>query len=142
MLFFRWIKKGSADLAAAKNKRLLYTNHGDPSDKCFWVFEKGARYEAGSRLRRDRVLVAFDFGDMGEEVIKNRENWIDFEDANFEGEAEHPRQIIVKSNEPGAYGVGADILGHLYVKEARLATQKEVAKSLNLNEKEVSKQSW
>ena len=41
-LFFRWIKKTSPDLAAAKNQKLVYSNNGKPSNKACWVTEQGA----------------------------------------------------------------------------------------------------
>lgn len=141
-IFFRWIKNSSPDLAAAKNKKLVYSNNGNFSNKACWIFEDGAAYKAGANIRKERTLVAFDFGSAGDEVIKNVENHIDFESPEFKGEAAHPRQVIVKSNEPGAYGVGGMIVGLIGVVNTRLATKKEVAKALDLNILEVTDQSW
>jgi hypothetical protein len=141
-LFFRWIKKTSPDLAAAKNKKLVYSNNGKPSNKACWISEAGAAYQPGATIRKERILVAFDFGSAGDTVIKNKENHLDFESEDFKGEAQHPYKIIVKSNEPGAYGVGGAILGHIGVVSTRLASVKEIAKALGLSEREVTAQSW
>jgi hypothetical protein len=141
-LFFRWIKKSSPDCQAAKNGKLVYSNNGKPSNKACWLAEEGSTYQAGTSIRHERVLVVFDFGPAGDEVIKNPENHIDFESPEFKGEAKHPYQVIVKSNERGAYGVGGCIVGHLGIRSVRLARKEEVAKALGLSPREVQEQSW
>lgn len=141
-LFFRWIKKTSPDCQAARNGKLVYSNDGRPSNKACWLFEQGAKYQPGASIRHERVLVAFDFGAAGDSVIKNSENHIDFESSAFKGEAKHPDKVIIKSNEPGAYGVGGMIVGLIGVVSVRLATKKEVAASLGLSEREVEAPSW
>ncbi len=80
---------------------------------------------------------------MGIEVIKNKENFIDFESGKYKGETKHKCDVIVKSNEKGAYGIGAMIRGFLQVNEIWLADKSEVAKALGLSKIEIErKQSW
>ncbi len=141
-LFFRWIKNESQDLDMAKEKKLVYTENGKPSNKARWLFEEGATYQAGTSILKDRTLVVFDFGEDGAETIKNKDNQIDFESGEFKGEAQHPDKVITKSNEQGAYGVGKTIISRLKVVSTRLATKKEVARALSLNEMEVKEQKW
>jgi len=84
-----------------------------------------------------RVLVVFELSDVSSKYIKNKANQIDFEDANYKGEAKHPKKIIIKSNEKGAYGVGMDLCADLVITATRVATKKEYAKVLDLKEIEI-----
>lgn len=90
----------------------------------------------------ERTLLVFDFGSQTEAVIKNESNFIDFESSEFKGETRHKAQVIVKRNEKGAYGIGAMIRGFLTPKIS-LASKKEMATALGLNEREIAnKPSW
>ncbi|CBS87142.1 protein of unknown function [Azospirillum lipoferum 4B] len=86
---------------------------------------------------KDRILLAFDFGEHYTTVVTNPENFVDFESEEFKGETRHPTQVIIKSNEAGAYGIGAMIRGFLMIRDIRLATRKEMATALGLKEIEV-----
>ena len=63
---------------------------------------------------------------------------MDFENPEFGGENKHPWMIIVKNNEPGAYGIGRyrQATTNFHTK-SRYATKKEVAKALGVSEMEV-----
>jgi hypothetical protein len=142
-IFYRWTEKNSPDIPNFKTRKLTYTYGGTSSSKAFWVFESSSEYRPGAGIMKDRILLAFDFGNMDTTVIKNQENWIDFESEDFKGETRHPAQIIIKSNERGAYGIGALVRGFLTVSAIRLATKKEVADALGLSQMEVkSNQTW
>jgi hypothetical protein len=134
-LFYSWRekKRGNSvnpDFEKWKEQKFAYTWDGKPSNKAFWVFKETSDYKPASNIVNDRVLVAFDFGAMAETVIELPENHIDFESEEFLGEAKHPTMVIVKNNEPGAYGIGALIRGFLTVTTIRLATPAEVNKAL------------
>ena len=135
---------GKTDIANWKNKKFTYTWQGKPSDKAFWVFEEQSKYKPNKNITKNRALIAFDFADMGDSVIKLPENRIYSEDENFAGEAKHTTKVIWKNNETGAYGIGALIRPFLTVRDIRLATIKEMAKSLGLNPLEVDmkNQKW
>ena len=61
----------------------------------------------------------------------------------FKGETKHPTEVIIKSNERGAYGIGAMIRGFLQVSSIRLATKREVADALGVSQLEVkSNPAW
>ncbi|MGD8593672.1 MAG: hypothetical protein PVF82_12600 [Gammaproteobacteria bacterium] len=96
-------------------------------------------YRPSQSIYRNSILLAYEVDDTAELNIMNREH-IDFESEDFEGENGHPTKIIVKSNEPGAYGLGRMRQGitNKHVTNARYATKKEVAKALKLNVIEVS----
>lgn len=134
-LYFSWREKKrgnevNPDFEKWKQKIFAYTWDGKPSNKAFWVFSETSSYKPDANITNSRVLVAFDFGAMNQEVIELKENHIDFEKPEFLGEAKHPTMVIVKSNEPGAYGIGALVRGFLTIKTLRLATTAEVNKAL------------
>lgn len=140
---YSWVKKSSSDIANYKQKKFTYTYRGVSSEKAFWVFDLNSEYKPGKGIMRDRILVAFDFGVMNDTVIKKESNHIDFESSAFKGETKHKTQVIVKSNERGAYGIGAMIRGFLTVSSISLATNQEVAKALGLNIREITtRQTW
>jgi hypothetical protein len=126
--YFRWIAPGP-DLMMAKVKVLQVS--ASPRTAC-WIFDMAGLWKPSVGISSDRVLVAFTFTDLGQQIITNQSRWVHFPGQGFIGEAKHPDGIIVKSNEPGAYGIGAAILKELNVciKEARLADLKEMAKAL------------
>lgn len=138
--FYRWVKNPSSDLnQALECNKLVYTNNGKPSRKARWLTEKGADYVPNKRLMKDRVLVVFELSDGSAAFIKNKTNQISSEDTSFNGEAKHPKKIIVKNNEKGAYGVGMDLCTGLVITSTKVATKKEYAKVLKLNEMEIPK---
>ena len=141
-LVFHWHEKNGADIASYKTEEFTYTYQGKTSAKAFWVFDLDSEYRPGSGIMKSSVLLVFDFGPQTREVIRNVENHVDFETADFMGETGHPWQIIVKSNEGGAYGIGAKVRAFLIPKSIRLATKTETAKALGKSEKDVLTQSW
>lgn len=141
--FYRWTPAGDEYVADWKLGKLTWTWKGSPSRKCLWVFDASSDYRPGARVMKERVLVVLDFGADGDRVVRNDANWIVFPTEAFKGETKHPENVIVKENEVGAYGIGAELLPRLSVVGIRLATKQEVAKVLGLNIKEVSKTpSW
>ena len=134
--YFRWIKADSDDLAAIiKESRLQYTDNRRPSNKAFFVFDLTKPYRPSSRVVRGRVLVGIELTPDGQEILDAAKR-CDFEDPDFDGEAGHPTEVIVKKNEEGALGIGKDVLEQLQnqVKKAWIADKKEVAKALELKE--------
>jgi hypothetical protein len=125
--YYRWISKGP-DLMAAQRKLLQVS--ASPRHAC-WIFDM-SEYKPSAGVHGDRVLVAFTFTSAGEDILADESKWINFPGTAFKGEAQHPDGIIVKTNEPGAYGVGCSLLAELNecIKEARLANRKELSKAL------------
>jgi len=141
--FFRWTPIDAENVRDFKAGVLNYTWQGMPSRKAFWVFELNSTYRPGRRIVKGRLLLAFDFGERGETVVKNPSNFVRFPSAEFKGETKHPTQIIVKDNERGAYGIGAMIFSMLPAKSIRLATKPEIAKALEVSLKEIDwTQDW
>lgn len=139
---YSWVDKESPDLDNYKAGKFTYYYRGVVSEKAFWVFDLNSDYRPGAKIMKKRLLLSFDFGPQTESVIKNESNFIDFESTDFKGETKHKNQVIVKSNEKGAYGIGALMRGFLSPTIA-LASTKEVAKALGLSEREIAdKQSW
>jgi len=126
--YFRWFARGP-DLQAIKHKRLQV--FASPRTAC-WVFDMADRWKPSSGVSRDRVLVAIVFNEKGVALIRDQSKWIRFPGSAFLGDAQHPNAVIVKSNEPGAYGIGHALLGELNacIRDTRLADVREVAKSL------------
>jgi hypothetical protein len=147
-LFLSWrdnhSQDGLADIANWKLKKFTYTWQGKPSEKAFWVFEETSAYKPDKNITKDRALIVFDFGVMGDGVIKLAENKITSEDTGFVGEAKHPSLVIWKNNEQGAYGIGANLRPFLTVVDIRLANHKQMATALGLNTREVdyTNQKW
>lgn len=139
---YSWVDKSSPDLNNYKNGKFTYSYRGVVSEKAFWVFDLRSDYRPGKKIMNERTLLVFDFGPQTEAVIKNESNFIDFESSEFKGETRHKAQVIVKRNEKGAYGIGAMIRGFLTPKIS-LASKKEMATALGLNEREIAnKPSW
>jgi hypothetical protein len=134
--YFRWIKVDSADLAAIiKESTLQYTDNRRPSNKAFFVFDLTRPYRPSSRVVSGRVLVGIELTPAGQRILDAAKR-CDFEDPDFDGEAGHPTEVIVKKNEEGALGIGKDVLAQLQtkMKKAWIAEKKEVAKALELRE--------
>lgn len=129
-IYYRWIATGP-DLQAARLRSLQVA--AAPRTAC-WIFQLGDRVLGAymPNQYRDRVLVAFVFDPAGEAILNDQSRWVRFPGPAFRGEAQHPDGIIVKSNEPGAYGVGQLVLQELnrHVRETRLASRQEMSKVL------------
>lgn len=126
--YYRWIQKGP-DLQKARAKTMQAFAS---SRAAYWIFDMADRWKPSAGVSADRVLVTIIFNERGEAIIKDQSKWIKFPGSAFLGEAQHPDKIIVKSNEPGAYGVGQSLLKELNncVKETRPADLREIAKAL------------
>lgn len=137
--YYRWIKAGSEDLTAARQRRLQYTQeHG--SEKCFWVFDMEKEYRPREGLVQGRILVHLNFDEASHRKITDPRNWIYSEDTfnegiSFKGEAKHPDRVIVKQNEQGAYGIGITLLAELTVVSTALADLRTVGKALGITNK-------
>lgn len=127
----RWIPKEHAPTAVEKG---LMSHNGS----AMWVFDLNKTYRPGNAIVNNAWLVAYDLDNTAKANIETRGH-INFEDQGFGGEAAHPASVIVKENEPGAYGIGRMRQSTTnYHTTARFATKKEVAKALGLKEMEVS----
>lgn len=127
--YFRWITRGP-DLVQAQVKILQVSA---APRTAYWIFDVSGAWKPSTGVSDDRVLVAMTFTNAGALIIADQARWIRFPTPAFRGEAQHPGRIIVKSNESGAYGIGADVLKELNngcVKETRLADLREMAKAL------------
>lgn len=129
--FYRWVPKQHADDAIEKG----LVSHGNRI--ALWVFAMDGDYRP-SMGKRGNLLIYYELDDKATRNITERE-LIDFESEEFRGEAQHDREIITKSNEPGAYGIGKFRQGltNKHVTSKGYATKKEVAKALGLKEREV-----
>jgi hypothetical protein len=127
--YFRWIARGP-DLVQAQAKVLQVSA---APRTAYWIFDMSGAWKPSTGVSDDRILVAVTFTKAGALMIADQARWIRFPTPAFRGEAQHPNGIIVKSNEPGAYGIGAEVLKALNngcVKETRLADLREMAKVL------------
>lgn len=138
---YSWVRSTSEDLENYKSGRFTYSFRGQASGKAFWVFDLRKPYRPGIGISKGRLLVAFDFGTQLQSVIENKIYYLNFESGEFEGEAKHKDRIIVKNNEPGAYGIGAFFINLLSPK-ITLASKAEVAKALGKSDKEINNQKW
>jgi hypothetical protein len=143
-VFFSWRKFEEESIADWKSGKFSYIYNGRPSRKAIWVFTQDSAYHPDKNITNDRILIAYNIPWNGKTVVELKENWIRYPGSRFLGETRHPDMVIVKDNEPGAYGIGADIRLRLLVKEIRIATRQEVADSLGLkpNEIDFRKQRW
>src|SRR3954469_6802478 len=125
--YLRWIAIGP-DLQAAKSRKL---RNSRGANTALWIFTLG-KWSPSAAVAKDRVLVAIKFTSKGEALLRDEVKWIRFPGASFKGEAKHPDGIIVKSNEPGAYGIGRELLKELNscIAGTRVATEQELARAL------------
>jgi hypothetical protein len=128
-VFARWVPR---DFAEAAIEAGLVSHNGS----AMWIFELTQNYRPGNRIAKGSCLVAYELDDTATNNVKNVLH-IDFEDDDFKGEGKHPNNIIVKNNEPGAYGIGVlrQKITNYHV-TTRYATKKEVAKALGFSEKD------
>ena len=133
-LFARWVPKEYAAEALAAGLESHNTS-------AMWIFDldstKTSGYRPGRRIVKGACLIVYDLDDIATENVKNVGH-INFESVHFKGEAQHPNYIIVKNNEPGAYGLGKSrqkpTNSHT---TTRYGTREEVARVLKLKEDEV-----
>jgi hypothetical protein len=129
--FVRWVPKQYAEDALAAG----FMSH---CASALWVFDLEQTYRPGVGVYHGAILLAYDLDRVAVHNVTTRQH-IDFEGDTFLGEAAHPRDIILKENEPGAYGVGK-MRQHCTRKhvKTRYATKKEVGKALGKSEMEVT----
>src|SRR4051794_38736009 len=129
-LFARWVPKEYAE--AAIEAGLVSHNNS-----AMWVFELSQTYRPGSRIIKGSCLIVYELDDTATHNVKTVLH-MDFESRNFKGEGKHPNHIIVKNNEPGAYGLGKLRQNYTnYHTTTRYATRREVARALGLKVREV-----
>lgn len=128
--FFRWVPKTAAD--AAIENGIIAHNHS-----AMWIFDPQQPYRP--TMTQNAFLIVFEFDEIATQKLLNPEGFKNFEDDDFKGEGAHDRQVIIKANEQGAYGMGVlrQHWSRWHIK-ARYATRKEVAKALGVREIEVS----
>lgn len=129
--FFRWVPREHASTAVESG---LISHNGS----AMWIFSMGEGYRPSGGISHGSCLLAYELDEVATLNVTTREH-LDFEHESFKGEGKHPRKVIVKSNEPGAYGLG--VMRQRYTNfhtTAGYATKKEVAKALGLREIEVS----
>lgn len=79
---------------------------GREGRKAKWISREGSAFERSGTSRRGVTRVVF-------EVEPGTARWLEEHGINFEdvaGEAAAPDRVLLKSNEPGSYGVGKDLL--------------------------------
>lgn len=129
--FFRWVPKQHAEKAIELG---LLSHNGS----AMWMFDLDHDYRPRPGISRNAYLIAYDLDETATINVKSRDH-ISFEDESYVGEGAHPAKIIVKDNEPGAYGLGRMRQGLTnHHTTTGYATKKEVAKALELSEIEVS----
>jgi hypothetical protein len=130
-LFYRWAPSEHAEKAIENG---LVSHNGS----AMWIFSLASVYRPGAAISKDACLIAYDLDAIATNNVQSVEH-IDFEAENFTGENGHPRQIIVKNNEPGAYGIGRGRQAATnHHAKTRYATKKEVARALGLKEIETA----
>jgi len=122
--YFRWVAPGP-DLILAKAKVLQAS--ASPRSAC-WIFDMAGLWKPSVGISSDRVLVAFTFNDLGQQIITNPSKWIRFPGEEFVGEAKHPDGIIVKSNEPGATAVCHDGLASILAYQAEILAKSSIGR--------------
>ena len=168
--FVSWRPKKFAeeDIKNWKVGKFTYTRDGRESRKAFWVFDLDQKYRP-SMDDPEHILIALDYGGDVAKFFAAKENQINFEqtaaiselerewkalktkfgeneglngmEKNFHGEAKHPCKVIVKNNEPGAYGIGSQLRAQFPVK-IRTATTSEYLSALGLGPKGKLDKKW
>lgn len=125
--FYRFVPREYAADALAKG---LVSHNGS----AMWIFLLSEDYRPGRRTVKGRVLIAYDIDDTGTTNITTK-RLKNFEDDDFKGENGHPNEVIVKNNEPGAYGLGRgrQVFTNWHT-TTRYARRREVAKALDVSE--------
>ncbi|WP_115527795.1 MULTISPECIES: hypothetical protein [Xanthomonas] len=132
--FFRWVPKKHASDALSFG---LVSHNGS----AMWVFGMGPgqSYRPGQAIYRDAYLVAYELDEVATINITTSHH-INFESSNFAGEAAHSSEVIIKSNEPGAFGIGKMRQRNTNTKthvRTSYATKREVARALQKSELEI-----
>jgi len=111
--YYRWTKIDSPNLKLWREnpQKIQYLWSGKESRKAFWVFSKKSDYKASASIQKNRTLVAFDFTEEGDTIIRHLDNAVYFGYGNDKtpvmiGETSHPDGVIWKSNESDAFGIG------------------------------------
>jgi hypothetical protein len=86
--------------------RYSRVNYGGSTDKAIWFKTEGGPYAADFAATRPWIVVI-------EVRIDEGTPFMHAESDRFKGEARHPAMVIVKNNEPGAYGVGRELIDRL-----------------------------
>ncbi|MBV6868202.1 hypothetical protein ACDJ03_00735 [Xanthomonas axonopodis pv. nakataecorchori] len=133
--FFRWVPRKYASNAIDFG----LTSH---NGSAMWIFGmgQGQTYRPGQAIYKGAYLIAYTLDEVATNNITTS-YLINFESAEFEGEAAHPSHVIIKSNEPGALGIGKMRQRNTNTKthvKTSYATKSEVAKALEKSELEVS----
>ncbi|WP_153043891.1 hypothetical protein [Pseudomonas thivervalensis] len=128
---YRWVPKQYAPIAVGSG----LVSH---NESAMWIFNLTNTYRPSNNISHGAILIAYDLSDFANLNITTRE-LINFEADSFEGEGAHPRQVIIKNNEPGAYGLGKmrQKLTNFHT-TTRYAKKAEVAKALGLKPVEVN----
>lgn len=77
--------------------------HKGSINNAVWFMTNGGNYTADFASGREWKVTIY-------VVINQATPLIHAEHEDFDGEAQHPNQVIVKNNEPGAYGIGREII--------------------------------
>ena len=124
--FYRWVPR---DYAAEALEKGLVSHNGS----AMWIFQLTEDYRPGRRTVKGRVLIAYELDGVATTNITTKK-LKNFEDDDFKGENGHPNQIIVKNNEPGAFGLGRgrQVFTNWHT-TTRYATKREVARALDVS---------
>ncbi|MDH6097495.1 hypothetical protein NWP21_01275 [Anabaenopsis sp. FSS-46] len=103
--------------ATAEEKEQLDRSNGEYKEvshhgharSAVWFFDPTEKYEPDFAKDRPCIFtIEFKVDDIPARFISS-------EDPNFEGEAMHPDQVIVKNNEIGAYGIGRNLIDNFRI---------------------------
>ena len=124
---YRWVKKGS-DVQEALLRNLQVPHL---SRAAYWVFDIN-KYKPSPDISGERDLLVICFNKEGEDIIKNKFKQLNFLEVSPLKESQHQDKIIIKPNEPGAYGIGQNVLKDLksHIQSVRLASSEDVVKAL------------
>lgn len=110
---------------------------GAKGTSCCWMFSRTDKYKPANGLQRGRILMMMEFvWQVDKFWLGDSSKHIDFENTAFKGESKHPGKIIVKKNEPGAYGVGAGFLEKFsrHIADMDIASHKDYAWAVGQSE--------
>ena len=130
--FYRWVPKTAASDAIKRGLR----SH---NDSALWIFRLGTNFHQPRRgVSKDRVLIAYELDAKTAASLDS--GIIDFESPDFKGESAHPRLNIVKSNEPGVYGLGEmrQVMATKGLVSTKYASLDKVAAALGKNRREIT----
>jgi hypothetical protein len=150
---YRWTSVTSIDKDTFKRGDLDYSREGSvddkhgkaekkkiPSNKAFWVFDLDQPYRPEEGVVKGCVLLKISLTkDDFNKITANPApiNASGDGDKEFKGEAKHPDDILVKSNEKGAYGIGVGVLRAIHPVKISVASDEEARKALGKGKKDV-----